>query len=117
MKTSHAMFGLLVFGVLLYAGGYNTVGTAIFNALNLDDVSAWELVAIGTAATIVTGVILRFTGGNVLTAPMITAAVGLVSLPVSAFDSSVPLLVRFLVGGFWTFLMISGVGSAIGGDF
>lgn len=116
MKMTHALVALLLFGVLLWSGGYDTLGSTIVNKLNLNDLSKWSIVDLGVAAGI-TAIALWATGGNILTAPAITIMVALVSAPLGVFDSTIPFAIKTILIGFWLFVMVSGVGAAIRGEY
>lgn len=116
MKMTHALVALLLFGVLLWAGGYTPLGMTIINKFNLSTPAAWTLVDLGVAAG-VTAIALWATGGNILTAPAITIMVAFVSAPLGAFDSTVPFAIKTILMGFWLFIAISGVGAAIRGEY
>ena len=116
MKMTHALVAMMLFGVLLWSGGYTTVGTALINALDLDNPSGWTVVKLG-ATTLVTAVAIWATGGNIITSPAITIMVALVSAPLGAFGGDVPFAIKTILVGFWLFVAVSGVGAAIRGDY
>lgn len=116
MKMTHALVAMLLFGVLLWAGGYTTLGMSIIERFNLTNPAAWTLVNLGVAAGI-TAITIWATGGNILTAPAITIMVAMVSAPLGAFDNTVPFAIKTILLGFWLFIAISGVGSAIRGEY
>jgi len=120
MRMTTALWALLVFSVLLSLGGFDVFAQTIFSKLGVLSLDTWgkRLVALGAVSTLVTLTTRIFTGQAPITTPAVIFVISLLSLPVDVFTSStMPVIIQTLVGGFWLFLMVSGVGAAVRSEF
>ena len=116
MKMTHALVAMLLFGILMWSGDYDTLGSQLLSFLNLDNPSAWTVVKL-TGTGIFTGIVIWATGGDVISAPAIAIMVSLVSAPLGVFTADIPFVIKTILSGLWLFVAISGVGAAMRGDY
>ena len=119
MRMTVALFGLLIFASLLSLGGFDVFATDILDLLDVLTPDSWSsrLVTL-TAAAILTAATVFFGGQSALTFPAVAFMIGVLAAPTAVVTSStMPSLIKVLIGGFWLFFLISGVGAALRGEF